>query len=86
MNRQRFIKSREGKVLNRDFFGFLSGFLSLIFVSLVSVFVAGYYKTETATAKDAIERRNVRINEISGENNGSRVGSAVVLSSSTPKR
>ena len=56
---QKFRPLREntGSIFNRSFFGFLSGFLSLVFFGLVSVFIAGYYKTESIGKREGLKAK-----------------------------
>lgn len=75
------------EVLNKDFFGYLSGFFGLIFTGLVFVFIAGYYKVESVNsvksleAKAPLERVGVK-----KEQNSSSVLNSFESASSTFKK
>lgn len=51
------LRENSGSVFNKSFFSFLSGFFSLIFFGLVSVFIAGYYKVEAVGDSEGLEAK-----------------------------
>lgn len=70
-------------VFNKKFFGFLSGFLGLVCIGLISVFIAGYYKTETSNSKNLEAKAPIGQVKIDNSKNSSLIGKAFQQASST---
>lgn len=74
-------------VFNKDFFGYLSSFIGLVFTGLVFVFIAGYYKVENTNSVKSLEAKALteRI-EIKKEKNSGSVSNSFQFASSTSRK
>jgi len=73
-------------VFNRNFFGFLSGFLGMVFVALVFVFVASYYKIDTIGNRANLDAEApTKQANVENVRNASLAGKSFELASSTKK-
>lgn len=73
-------------IFNKNFFGFLSGFLGLIFVGLIFVFMAGYYKSDKVENGKNLEAKTpIQQVKIDDSLNSKAVRKSIQYASSTDK-
>jgi len=72
------------QVFNKNFFGFLSGFLGLVFAGLIFVFAAGYYQNNEEGNDKGLEAKTP-IQQIKVDNalDSGAVGKSLGFASST---